>query len=152
MSFQCFECTVPNDGNVRSSSWRLTFYAFNIFSNKQHNIVENGFYILTDKENVLRVPRSMHSIDLFCRYHITSSPYFSNGSKQSWYDFPLSRSSLYSFVDIFTWFIKYIYYWFWFLVFNATFRNISAISWRPVLVVEEAGIPGEYHRPWASNW
>jgi hypothetical protein len=25
------------------------------------------------------------------------------------------------------------------LVFNATFINISAISWRPVLVVEEAG-------------
>jgi hypothetical protein len=24
-------------------------------------------------------------------------------------------------------------------VFNATFCNISAISWRPVLVVEEAG-------------
>ena len=29
---------------------------------------------------------------------------------------------------------------------------LSAISWRPVLVVEEAGIPGENHRPWASNW
>ena len=29
---------------------------------------------------------------------------------------------------------------------NATFSNISAISWRPVLVVEEAGIPGENHR------
>jgi hypothetical protein len=26
-------------------------------------------------------------------------------------------------------------------VFNATFNNISAISWRPVLVVEEAGEP-----------
>jgi len=25
--------------------------------------------------------------------------------------------------------------------------NISAISWRPVLVVEEAGVPGENHRP-----
>jgi hypothetical protein len=39
-----------------------------------------------------------------------------------------------------------------FIVFNATFSNISAISWRPVLVVEEAGVPGETHRPWASNW
>jgi len=38
-----------------------------------------------------------------------------------------------------------------FLVFNATFRNISAISWRPVLVMEETGVPGENHRPWASN-
>jgi hypothetical protein len=27
------------------------------------------------------------------------------------------------------------------------FGNISAISWQPVLVVEEAGIPGENHRP-----
>jgi len=37
-------------------------------------------------------------------------------------------------------------------VLNATFNNISAISWRPVLVVEEAGVPGENHRSWASNW
>jgi hypothetical protein len=33
-------------------------------------------------------------------------------------------------------------------VFNATFSNISAISWRPVLVVEEAWVPVENHRPW----
>ena len=39
-----------------------------------------------------------------------------------------------------------------FWCFNTTFSNISAISWRPVLVVEEAGVPGENHRPWASNW
>ena len=32
-----------------------------------------------------------------------------------------------------------------FIVFNATFSNISAISWRPVLVVEESGVPGENH-------
>jgi hypothetical protein len=38
-----------------------------------------------------------------------------------------------------------------FFVLNATFKNISAISWPPVLVVEEAGVPGEHHRPWASN-
>ena len=43
-------------------------------------------------------------------------------------------------------------YFFKFLVLNATFNNISAKSWRPVLVVEEAGVPGENHRPWASNW
>jgi hypothetical protein len=36
-----------------------------------------------------------------------------------------------------------------FWCFNATFSNISAISWRPVLVVEEAG---ENHRPCESNW
>jgi len=28
-------------------------------------------------------------------------------------------------------------------MFNATNNNISAISWRPVLVVGEAGVPGE---------
>ena len=33
------------------------------------------------------------------------------------------------------------YDWFdWFIVFNATFSNISAISWRPALVVKEAGV------------
>ena len=42
--------------------------------------------------------------------------------------------------------------WFWFLVFNATVSNISVMSWRPVVVVEEAGVPGENHRPCASNW
>jgi len=32
-------------------------------------------------------------------------------------------------------------------VYNATFSYISAISWLPVLVVEEAGVPGENYRP-----
>ena len=38
-----------------------------------------------------------------------------------------------------------------FLVVSATFSNISAISWRPVLVVEETGVPGENHRSCAGN-
>jgi hypothetical protein len=29
------------------------------------------------------------------------------------------------------------------MMFNATFNNISAISWRSVLLVGETGIPGE---------
>ena len=29
---------------------------------------------------------------------------------------------------------------------------LSAISWRPVLVLEETRVPEENHRPWASNW
>ena len=37
------------------------------------------------------------------------------------------------------------------MVFNATFNNISAISWRSVLLVEEIGVPGENHRPVASH-
>jgi hypothetical protein len=45
-----------------------------------------------------------------------------------------------------------IYLIWWFIVLKATFSNISAISWRPALLVEEAGVPGENHRSWASNW
>jgi len=37
------------------------------------------------------------------------------------------------------------------MVFNATFNNISAILWWSVLLVEETGVPGEYHRPAASH-
>ena len=33
------------------------------------------------------------------------------------------------------------------MVFNATFNNISAISWWLVLLVEEIEGPGENHRP-----
>jgi hypothetical protein len=29
------------------------------------------------------------------------------------------------------------------MVFNATFNNISVISWQSVLLVEETGVPGE---------
>jgi hypothetical protein len=39
----------------------------------------------------------------------------------------------------------------WFMVFNATFNNISAISWWSVLLVDEIGEPGENHRPAASH-
>jgi hypothetical protein len=61
--------------------------------------------------------------------------------------------------------VKFIYYYegkhspsiklnsrcrFW--CFNAIFSNISAISWRPVLVLDETGVPGENHRHWESNW
>jgi len=34
-------------------------------------------------------------------------------------------------------------------VFNATFNNISVISWRSVLLVKETG---ENYRPVASHW
>jgi hypothetical protein len=37
------------------------------------------------------------------------------------------------------------------MVFNATFNNISVISWISALLVEETGIPGENHRPVASH-
>ena len=38
------------------------------------------------------------------------------------------------------------------MVFNATFNNISAISWRSVLVVEETEVPRENHRSAANHW
>jgi len=36
-------------------------------------------------------------------------------------------------------------------VFNATFNNISVISWWSVLLVEETGVLAENHRPVASH-
>jgi hypothetical protein len=41
--------------------------------------------------------------------------------------------------------------WFKFMVFNATFNNISVISFRSVLLVKETGVPGENHRHVASH-
>ena len=38
-----------------------------------------------------------------------------------------------------------------FMVFNATFNNISVISWQSVLLVEETGVPGENHGPAVSQ-
>jgi len=37
------------------------------------------------------------------------------------------------------------------MVFNATFNNISVISWWSVLLVEETGGRGENHRPVTSH-
>jgi len=39
--------------------------------------------------------------------------------------------------------------WSWFMVLNATFNNISVISWLSVLLVDETK---EIHRPVASHW
>ena len=45
--------------------------------------------------------------------------------------------------------IKIWLVWFGFMVLNATFNNISVISWWSVLLVEEIG---ENHRPVTSHW
>ena len=37
------------------------------------------------------------------------------------------------------------------MLFNATFNNISVISWRSVLLVEETGVPEENQRPATSH-
>ena len=36
------------------------------------------------------------------------------------------------------------------MMFSVTFNNISVISWRSVLLMEETGGPRENHRPVAS--
>jgi len=40
----------------------------------------------------------------------------------------------------------------WFIVLNATFNNISAISWRSVLLMEETRVLGENHRYVTGHW
>ena len=37
------------------------------------------------------------------------------------------------------------------MMFNATYNNMSVVSWRSVLLVEEAGISGENYRITASH-
>jgi hypothetical protein len=37
------------------------------------------------------------------------------------------------------------------MVFNATFKNISVILWRSVLLVKETAIPRENHLPVTSH-
>jgi hypothetical protein len=38
----------------------------------------------------------------------------------------------------------------WVMMFNTTFNNISVISWRSILLVEETVVPRETHRSAAS--
>jgi hypothetical protein len=38
------------------------------------------------------------------------------------------------------------------MVFKATFNNISVLSWRSGLMVEETRVPGENHWPATSHW
>ena len=38
------------------------------------------------------------------------------------------------------------------MMLNATFNNISVVSRRSVILVDETAVPGEYHRPFANHW
>jgi len=38
------------------------------------------------------------------------------------------------------------------MVFYAIFNNISVVSWRSILLVEESGVPWENYRSVASHW
>ena len=46
----------------------------------------------------------------------------------------------------------FIYYFYGVMVFNATFNNMSMISWQSVLLLEESGVSGENYWPAASHW
>ena len=52
--------------------------------------------------------------------------------------------------NVFSVIFKFMFVGF-FMVFNATFNNISVILWWSVLLVEETGVPAEKHRPVASH-
>ena len=39
-----------------------------------------------------------------------------------------------------------------YMVFNVIFNNISILSLRSVLLMEETGVPGENYRPVTSHW
>ena len=57
-----------------------------------------------------------------------------------------AKSSVHSRTSAFTGALRFS--WVRVMVFSATFNNISAISWRSVLLVEETGVN---HRPVASH-
>ena len=42
--------------------------------------------------------------------------------------------------------------WFRVMVFNATFNNITDISWQSVLLMKETGVPRKNHQPVANQW
>jgi hypothetical protein len=55
--------------------------------------------------------------------------------------FSLALFIEYTFIEICTYIWCFLIFFYYPKGFNATFSNISAIAWRPVLVVEEAGVP-----------
>ena len=85
------------------------------------------------------------------------------GIVYKWFPMPTNKSpfslqnprlygTVFSFSNLLKKCIKYLFRFVCFIAFNATFNNISVISWRSVLVVEETGVPAENHRPVASHW
>ena len=60
--------------------------------------------------------------------------------------------NIYSWFNVICNFGDIVYYSVRVRVFSATFNNISVISWQPVLLVEEAGVPRENHWPITSQW
>ena len=115
-----------NNGLENYSLSRLVYFKF------QDNSFKNNFYI--------NYTFSLYETLLIC----PSVPYLHANSSLIWTcicSYPGNKHDVWL-----------TFYFILFIVFNATFSNISAISWRLVLVVEEARVPRENHRLWSSNW
>ena len=68
------------------------------------------------------------------------------------YKFKMSEVNLHKVIYIFFYIIKMLNrVRVMVMVFNATFNNISVLSWRSDLLVAETGVPGENHRPVTNN-
>ena len=52
-----------------------------------------------------------------------------------------NQGATYLYAQIFLWLVEYDILSL-FVVFNASFSNISVISWQSVILVEETGVPG----------
>ena len=64
----------------------------------------------------------------------------------------IPTKDVYCIINIYHTFKRHDMLHFIFMVFNATFKNISVISWLSVLLVEETGGPGDNYRFVASHW
>jgi hypothetical protein len=78
--------------------------------------------------------------------------------ESSW-SFKIVMSGLFKLISSLPWLIHYsslfdrfILKWVRVMVFNATFNNISVISWQSVLLLEETRVPEENQWPAASHW
>ena len=106
------------------------------------------FIVLAHWNNSPRIDMSTHPYTL-SRWFGASSPLHQRCGQISW------KINLFGKVPSNDMLLQPEEWWFglvWFMVFNATFNNISAISWRSVLLVVETWVPGENHRPVASHW
>jgi len=92
------------------------------------------------RSDLLVVSAPIQYISSFLFGNLTFHPHVNTSATYSPHDFVYLLSSL-----IYCLFVCL-------MVFNATFNNISVISWRSVLLVEETGGPGENNRPVASHW
>jgi len=95
---------------------------------------------------VISVHSGVYNIDL---YHIPVLSYFNSinffNFNVTWHAIVLENKS--KMLQPLRVHGGHVGFWFDFWCSNATFSNISVISCRPVLVVEEARVPGKNYRP-----